>query len=270
MVGLIPLDDTWFWGLLIVCISVLILGFFIGGRGKAFRWLKVGSIFGVVILVMGGLVGPALVDFGTGNGDGDGVFTPLFTLSMAISADCNDLTGLDAVADCAVAGELNFRSEQKEMDVLFTIDQELVTILAPDENAVDFTIERYCEGDNDPVHCPMDSGVYLPAAVNVEVVSVASIHNQTIGDDVDIFETLASGTDIISWSDGTNVVLGKHKASPLQLEPGEEGTITFACEFDPSFFGATGIDDEMSLDSTKLSVAGQTVTINHIVVSYTA
>lgn len=268
--GLLPISDAWTWGILITCVSILIIGLFLGGRGKAFKWLKVLAVSGTVIIVMAQFVGPALIDMGDG-GNGDGGFTPLFTMSMAISADCNDLTGLDAVADCAVAGELNFRSDDREMDVLFTIDQELVTVLAPDENGVDFTLERYCEGPDDAIHCPRgDDGDYYPASVDVEVVSWAMIHNETSGFDVQITEKTAAGTDICSWSDGTNVVLGKHKASPLQLEPGEEGTITFAHEFDPVFFGATGIDDEMSLDSTVLAIAGQTVTINHIVVSYTA
>jgi hypothetical protein len=191
---------------------------------------------------------------------------------MAISADCNDLTGLDAVADCAVAGELNFRSDDREMDVLFTIDQELVTVLAPDEQAVDFTIERYCEGDSnsDPVHCPIESGVFVPAAVDVEIVSIGTVQNNTVQSKVQLVEKTASGIDIVSWSDGTNIVLGKHKATPLQLEPGEEGTITFANEYDPVFFGADTIDDEMSLEPIVLSIAGQTVTINTIVVSFTA
>lgn len=271
MVGFIPLSTTWFWGLLILFISILLLGFFVKMKGKGFKWMKLGAIFGVIVLVMGGIIGPALMDLGTTPPSKTG-FTPLFHISMALSADCNDLTGLDAVADCAVAGELNFRSEDREMDVMFTIDQELVTVLAPDEQAVDFTIERYCDGDsnNDPIHCPIESGVFVPAAVDVSIVSIGMIHNGTSGFDLQIIEQTASGIDIVSWSDGTNVVLGKHQATPLQLEPGEEGTITFANEYDPAFFGADSIDDEMSLEPIKLSIAGQSVTINHLVVSYTA
>ena len=270
MDGFLPISEAWTYGLLVLFVSILIIGFFLGGRGKAFKWLKIMSVIGTVAIVMGQFVGPALVDIG-GGGDGDDIFTPMFTMSMALSADCNDLAGLDAVVDCAVAGELNFRSDQREMDVLFTIDQELVTVLAPDEQAVDFTIERYCEGENDPIHCPRgDDGDYLPAAVNVEIVSIGTVQNNTISAQVQLVEKTASGIDIVSWSDGTNVVLGKHSASPLQLEPGEEGTITFANEYDPVFFGADTIDDEMSLEPIVLSIAGQTVTINTIVVSFTA
>lgn len=258
---------------MIIFISILILGFFVKMKGRGFKWLKLGAIFGTIILVMGGIVGPALMDLGT-DGDGNGGFTPLFTLSMAISADCNDLTGLDAVADCAVAAELNFRSDDREMDVLFTIDQELVTVLAPDEQAVDFCLERYCEGPNDPIHCPREGsgagGQYTPATVDVELVSVATIQNNTISAQVSVIEKTAAGVDIISWSDGTNVVLGKHKASPLQLEPGEEGTITFANEFDPIFFGADTITATRGVGAIVLSIAGQTVTIHLIVVAYTA
>lgn len=269
MTGFIPLSETWTWGLLILFVSILVIGFFLGGRGKAFKWLKIISVIGTVAIVMGAFVGPALMDVGTG-GDGNDGFVPLFTLSMAISADCNDLTGLDAVADCAVAAELNFRSDDREMDVLFTIDQELVTVLAPDEQAVDFCIERYCEGENDPIHCPMGQDEFIPAAVNVELVSIPTIQNNTISAQVQAIEKTAAGIDIISWSDGTNVVLGKHSASPLQLEPGEEGTITFANEFDPIFFGADTIDDEMGVGAIVLSIAGQTVTINLLVISFTA
>lgn len=269
MTGFIPLSETWTWGLLILFVSILVIGFFLGGRGKAFKWLKIVSVIGTVAIVMGAFIGPALMDVSV---DGNGVngFVPLFTLSMAISADCNDLTGLDAVADCAVAAELNFRSDDREMDVLFTIDQELVTVLHPEEQAVDFCIERYCEGEHDPVHCPMESGVFLPAAVNVELVSIPTIRNNTIAAQVPVIEKTAAGVDIISWSDGTNVVLGKHKASPLQLEPGEEGTITFSNEFDFVFFGADTITATTGVGKIVLSVAGQTVTIHLLVVGYTA
>lgn len=270
MEGFLPLSDAWTYGILIACISILIMGFFLGARGKVFKYLKVIAVFGTVIIVMGQFVGPALVDIG-GGGDGDDVFTPLYTISMAISADCNDLTGLDAVADCAVAAELNFRSDEKEMDVLFTIDQELVTVLAPDEQAVDFTIERYCEGPDDVIHCPRgDDGDYYPSTVDVELTSIPTRRNNSMSHDVPVVEKTAAGVDIVSWSDGTNVVLGKHKASPLQLEPGDEGTITFANEFDPVFFGSDTITATTGVGAITLSIAGQTVTIHLMVVAYTA
>jgi hypothetical protein len=273
MVGYIPLDETIFWGLVILCSIVLVLMFVLKGSGKYWGYAKTGSVIGLVVLVMGGLVFPAVVPLaGGGSGNGNQGFTPLFEFSIARSADCNDLTGLDAVADCVAAAEENTWSEDRRIDMLFTIDQELVTVLAPDEGAFDFALERVCDGDpaNDPIHCPFGQDEYLPATVECSITSIPTVHNLTISDDIDFIETTSAGVDIVAWSDGTNVVLGKHSASPLSLEPGQEGTITFSFEADPIFFGADTITDEMSLGSLDLSIAGQTVNINIIVVSYTA
>lgn len=272
MVGYIPLDDTWFYGIIGLCAFILILSVALSGRGKYWKWGKTGSIITIAGLVMGGLVIPAIQEPMTGAGGNGLGFTPLFQFTMALSADCNDLTGLDAVQDCADATEQITYSDDKTVDMLYTIDQELVTLVAPDESAADFVIERVCEGpaENDPIHCPIESGVFVPATVGVEIISVPTIGNITMGTTTDLFQTTAQGVDIISWSDQANIRLGEHKCTPLQLQPGQEGTITFTFEVDINVFASDYITAATSIGDLTIKVAGQTVTYHNLIVGYTA